>query len=803
MSSRTFQYVGTRPIRHDGVDKVTGRASYGADLAMAGALHGAVVRSPHAHARIVSIDTSEAEATPGVKAVITGKDLPETRAKLLLGEAAIDLHDISENVMARRKTLYHGHAVAAVAATSLAVARDAAARVKVVYEKLEPVMSIDRAIAPDAPILHDDLVTKGQPAGGASGPTNIASRLELRRGDIDKGFAEAELVIEREFRTPMVHQGYIEPHACIARAGEDGRAVVWCTTQGPFVVRDQCAAILGMDPAHIKVIPSEIGGGFGGKIVVYLEPLAIALSRKAQRPVKMVMSRDEVFRATGPTSGSKIRVKLGATRDGRLVAASVSLWYEAGAYRGSPAGAGAMCALAAYKIPNFFVEAYDIVLNKPKVAAYRAPGSPMASFAVESVVDELAREIGMDAIELRLKNANEEGDLAPYGPAYGPIGLRQILEAAQSHPHWKARLGPNQGRGVACGFWFNAGMNSSATVILNSDGSAAVVTGNPDIGGTRAAQALMVSEELGIPVERVRPGVGDTDSTGYTDVTGGSRVCYATGMAVIRAAEDVRRQLRARAATVWNISPDEADAVGWEGGRAIPPVQNGANAGGPGGPGGPGGADRQPLTIDELAASMSRTGGPIIGRASLNAPMAGPGFAAHICDLEVDRETGRTSIVRYTAFQDVGKAVHPGYVEGQMQGGVAQGIGWALNEEYIYDAEGVMENAGFLDYRMPVASDLPMIDTVIIEVPNPLHPYGVRGVGEVPIVPPLGAVANAMRDATGLRFTELPLSPPRVLAALQSSGGPLGTLGTSQTPKVSVTGDTLTFATSGSSGSGG
>ena len=757
MSERTFRCVGTRPIRHDGVDKVTGRANYGADSSMPGMLHGAVLRSPHAHARIVSVDTREAEAMPGVKAVITGRDLPRTTAKIGLGEAALDLHDLSENVLARGKALYHGHAIAAVAATSPELALEAAGRIKVVYDRLEPAMSIDRAIAPDAPILDEALVTKGQPAPGAASPTNIAARLEFRRGDVQAGFADADVLIEREFRTPTVHQGYIEPHACVARVGEDGRTTVWCTTQGPFIVRDQCAGIHGMDAAHNKVIPTEIGGGFGGKIVAYLEPLAIALSRRADRPVKMVMSRDEVFRATGPTSGSKIRVKLGAKRDGTLVAASVSLWYEAGAYRGSPAGAGAMCALAAYRIPHFFIEAYDVLVNKPKVAAYRAPGSPMASFAVESVVDDVARQLGVDPIDLRLRNANAEGDPAPYGPTYGPIGLRQILEAAQSHPHWKAPLGPNQGRGIACGFWFNAGMNSSATVTLDGDGSAAVVTGNPDIGGSRASQALMVAEELGIPVERVRPIVADTDSSGYTDVTGGSRVCYATGMAVIGAARDVRDQLRARAAKVWNLSSDLADEIRWENGRAIPPVT-------------PGHPRLEPLTIGQLAAAMAQTGGPIIGRASLNAPMAGPGFGAHICDLEVDRETGRTTVVRYTAFQDVGRAVHPSYVEGQMQGGAAQGIGWALNEEYVYDADGVMQNAGFLDYRMPVASDLPMIETVMIEVPNPLHPYGVRGVGEVPIVPPLAAVANAMRDAIGVRFTDLPLSPPRVLAALAPSG---------------------------------
>ena len=748
---RDFTYVGTRPIRHDGVDKVTGRASYGADVTWPGMLHGFVLRSPHAHARIVSIDTRAAEAMPGVQAVITGRDLPETTATIALGEAAIDLRDIGDNVIARTKVLYDGHAVAAVAATTLDIARRAAESIAVVYDVLEPVMSVDRAIAADAPILHPAMRTKGAPAAAAGGATNVASRLELKRGDVDGGFAEADVVVAREFRTPMVHQGYIEPHACIARCGEDGRAVVWCTTQGPFVVRDACAAIVGLDAAHVKVIPSEIGGGFGGKIVVYLEPLALALSRKAQRPVKMVMGRDDVFRATGPTSGSKVRVKLGAKRDGTIVAASASLWYEAGAYSGSPAGAGAMCALAAYKVPNFFIEAYDVVVNKPKVAAYRAPGSPIAAFAVESVVDEIARELGIDPIELRLKNANGEGDRAPYGPKYGPIGLTQVLEAARSHPHWRAPLGEHQGRGIAVGFWFNAGMNSSATVTVNADGSAAVVTGNPDIGGTRAAQAMMVAEELGIAVERVRSSVGDTDSSGYTDVTGGSRVCYATGMAVIRAAEDARDQLRARAATIWNVSPD---AVAWQDGRAIPPA---------------GTENAKPLSVAELAAKMTHTGGPVVGRASLYAPMAGPAFGAHICDLEVDPDTGCSRVVRYTVFQDVGRAVHPSYVEGQMQGGAAQGIGWALNEGYVYSAGGVLENASFLDYRMPVASDLPMIETVIVEVANPLHPYGVRGVGEVPIVPPLAAVANAMRGATGIRFTELPLSPPRVLEAIEAA----------------------------------
>jgi len=733
------------------MDKVTGRAAFSADFSLPGMLHGAVLRSPHAHARIVSIDTTAAEALPGVKAVVTGRDIARTDKKVYLGgEGALDLADMGDNALAHEKALYHGHAIAAVAASSSEIADEAVRLIRVEFEVLEPAMTLERALAKDAPILHADMTTGGKPLEHMTGRTNIAARMEIKRGDVDAGFAEADIVVEHEFRTPMVHQGYIEPHATVARAGADGRIVVWTTTQAPFLVRDACAGILHLDAASIRVIPSEIGGGFGGKIPVYLEPLAIVLSKKSGRPVKMVMDRDEVFRATGPTSGCHIKMKLGAKRDGTLVAASASMWYEAGAYKGSPFGAAAMCALACYTIPNFFIESHDVVVNKPKVAAYRAPGSPMATFATESLVDEIARRLKIDPIELRLKNAVASGDHAPYGPKYGPIGLRQVLEAVQAHPHWSAPLKPNQGRGVACGFWFNAGLNSSATVSVDSDGSATVVTGNPDIGGMRAAQALMVSEELGIPVERVRPVVADTDTAGYTDLTAGSRVCYATGMAVIKAAEDAREQLRLRAAKVWKL---EADQVVWEKGEARSLVA---------------GDDRQPMTLATIASTLAKTGGPIIGRASVNAPAAGPAFSANICDLEVDPDTGCSKVVRYTTVQDAGRAVHPSFVEGQMQGGASQGIGWALNEEYIYNAKGAMENAGFLDYRMPVASDLPMIDTVIVEVANPSHPYGVRGVGEVPIVPPLAAVANAMRGATGVRFGQLPMSPPRVLAELEA-----------------------------------
>ena len=752
MSERKFRQVGTRPIRHDGLDKVTGRAQFGADFSLPGMLWGTVLRSPHAHARIRSIDVSAALALPGVHAVITGRDFPEVAAESAAGgEGATDFRDLALNVMARDKALYHGHPVAAVAATSVRIAEEACKKIAVDYEVLTPVLSLDQALAKDAPILHERMRASGdEPL--PEGPTNLASRREMGRGDVAAGFAAADAVVEREFRTPMVHQGYIEPHAVLARTGEDGRAVVYCCTQGPFMVRAFSAKVLGVATDTIKVVPTEIGGGFGGKTTVYLEPLAILLSRKSGRPVKMVMTREEVFRATGPTSGTHIRVKMGAKRDGTLTAAEAVLVYEAGAFKGSPVGAAMMTVFAPYKLANVRIEGWDVVVNKPKVAAYRAPGAPMAALATETVMDELARKLGQDPIDFRLVNAAHEGVQATYGPKFRAIGFVESLRAAKAHPHYRAPLGANQGRGVACGFWFNAGLSSSANVSINEDGSAVVMSGCPDIGGSRASLALMAAEELGIPVEQVRPVVVDTESIGFNDLTGGSRDTFATGMAVIEAARDVVNQLRARAAKTWEV---ELDAVAWNEGRAV--AVNGAEG------------KHEPLTLRQLAARAAATGGPISGRASLTARGAGPGFATHLCDVEVDRETGAVKVLRYTAVQDAGRAVHPSYVEGQMQGGVAQGIGWALNEEYVYDARGAMENPGFLDYRVPVASDLPMIDTVIVEVPNPMHPYGVRGVGETPIVPPLAAVANAVERAAGVEIRELPISPPKLLALIEGA----------------------------------
>jgi xanthine dehydrogenase molybdenum-binding subunit len=746
MKTQEYTVVGTRPIRHDGADKVTGRALYGADVQMAGLLYGHILRSPHAHARIRRIDTSKAEKLAGVKAVVTAADFPQTPERLVdLGEGDTPLSYARGNVLASGKALYRGHAVAAVAATSAHIAEEAAGLIEVDYQVLPCALTAPDAMREGAPILHEDLKTKefGESTGRVS---NVAEHFRHVMGDIDAGFAEAEVVVEREFHTATVHQGYIEPHNATALWNNDGRILIWCSTQGAFVVRDVTACLLGVPVSRVKVTPMEIGGGFGGKIPVYLEPVAALLSKKTGHPVKILMSRKDVFEGTGPTPGSYIKVKIGARKDGRITAAQAYLAYEAGAYPGSMVAPGAMCVFAAYDIAHVVIDGFDVVVNKPSTAAYRAPGATNAAFATESVVDEIAEKLGMDPLDFRLKNAAKEGTRRADGPKYRRVGCVEVIEAMKKHPHYTAPLsGPNRGRGVAVGFWFNVGLPSSCTISVSADGTVNLVEGSTDIGGTRTSIAMQAAEVLGIPAEDVRPTVVDTDSVGFTAVTGGSRVTFATGWAAYEAAQDVMRQMKERVAKLW-----ETDAASVTVERGI--FQSGDKS----------------MSFQDLAAKLDQTGGPVVGRGAVNPRGVGGSFSGNIVDVEVDPETGKVTILRFTAVQDAGKAIHPSYVEGQMQGGSAQGIGWALNEEYYMSRDGVMMNSSLLDYRMPTALDLPMIDTVIVEVPNPGHPFGARGVGEANIVPPPGAIANAIHRAVGVRMRRLPMNPPAIMEAIWS-----------------------------------
>jgi xanthine dehydrogenase molybdenum-binding subunit len=617
------------------------------------------------------------------------------------------------------------------------------------YEPLPPVLEVRGAMEADAPLLHDDLYT--DTAGEKSSrPCNVAAHLIFEEGDIKKGFAEADLVVEREFRTATVHQGYIEPHNATAEWRADGHVTIWCSTQGAFPTRTQVAQILDHPISQIKVVPAEIGGGFGGKISVYLEPVAALLSRKTGRPVKVLMDRAEVLLGTGPTPASHMRVKMGVTKDGRITAAHADIAFDAGAFPGSPVGAGCMTVFAPYRLENVRIDGWDVVVNKPKSNAYRAPGATAAEFACEVVVDEICEKLGMDPIEFRLKNGAKEGDWRAAGPPYPRIGNLECLQAAKESPQYRTPLerqgpdGKRRGRGVASGYWFNVGLTSSASGRLNPDGTITLLEGSTDIGGTRASIAMQFAEALGVDYEDVHPQVVDTESVGYTEVTGGSRTTYATGYAAYELAQEMKRKITASLAELWEVPASTISVSG---------SQYSANG--------------KSASLSEVAKALEEAGVHVTASVTVSPTGAGGAFATHIADVEVDPETGKVDVIRYTAVQDAGTAIHPSYVEGQMQGGVAQGIGWALWEEYVYDEQGRLRNATLLDYRMPTALDVPLIETIIVEVPNPGHPYGVRGVGEVPIVPPPAAIANAIYDAVGVRFYELPMSPHKVCMAIQ------------------------------------
>ncbi|MQF48505.1 xanthine dehydrogenase family protein molybdopterin-binding subunit [SAR202 cluster bacterium AC-647-N09_OGT_505m] len=757
-----FKVLGTRATRLDGLDKVTGDAKFGADIHLAGMLHGKILTSPHSHARIRFIDTSKAEAVPGVKAVVTAKDFPIFKQQQSIDFFAEQFRGsriMAEHFLAHDKVLFVGHPVAAVAAINPHIAEEAAKLIQVEYEILPAVLTIQDALKENAPLVHDNLTTvlRGGPAGkeDSGKKSNVAAHAQLRRGDLESGFKEAEVIVEREFSTQAVHPGYIEPFSSTAQWNRDGHVTIWTTTQGTFDVREGTASILDIPESMLKVIAMECGGGFGGKgpNTNPLNPMAAILSKKSGLPVKMVMSRKETFESTCPASATIIRLKMGADKGGKITAAQFYLAYQAGAFPGSPVGAGVQNGLATYKIDNFEVDGYDVVTNTQKMQSYRAPGQPPATFAVEGVIDELAEKLGIDPMEFRLMNTVEEGDRMPNGVQYPLIACEEMEKAMKAHPHYNAPIdGPNQGRGVSVAARAIGGEGATphvATISVNTNGTISLMTGSNDLSGTRTTVAMQAAEILGLEVEDVISTTGDTDSAGWSGVANGSKITYSTGLAAIAAAEEVKLQMSARAALIWEVQPEDVE------------FKDGVFA-----------CTRNPadrIIFKELAGRLMRTGGPITCT-GYSFP-TGPGgviFGGNIVDVEVDPETGKVGILRYTTFTDVGRAVHPSFVEGQAQGSTAQGVGWALNEEYFYTQDGTIANSTFLDYRMPTSLDLPMIDTVIVEVPNPGHPFGLRGrAGEIPIVPVIAAVANAVSNATGVRMTKAPMTPGTIMEALE------------------------------------
>ncbi len=737
-----LKVVGTNPIKHDGLDKVLGRAKFGADAYLPGMLYGKILRSPHAHAIIKSIDTSKAEALPGVKAVITAADFPDLPQGTGWG-------DMSRTTIAREKALFDGHPVAAVAATSEQIAKRACKLIEVDYEVLPHVIEVADAMADGAPILHDYMRTKGDD-NAPDAPTNVCEKMVSNIGDVKAGFEAADCIVEHEFDSKPMHQGYIEPQGCIADYSEGDLVELWTCTQAPFVYRDRLSAILKIDAAKINVQQSELGGGFGGKTGFYAEPLAIILSKKASAPVKMTLTRAEVFRGTGPVSGTKSRMKMGCTKDGRITAAEADLYFQTGPYTGSMYFNAPNAMLTRYDLENVHIEAYEVVSNRPKVNSFRAPCVPQIVFGVEGVIDEMAKKIGMDPIEFRLKNAAKEGHTTIYGDTWGPVGFIETLEAAKETDHYKTPVKEGEGRGISCGFWFNRGGETSSQMTLAPDGTVTISTGTADVAGSRISIAMMAAEELGIDVDKIRVRMADTNSLGFNRVTAGSRTTFSVGMVVVDNARKCIAELCRRAANEWGVAEEE---VFYEDGEVKPASSNVG--------------DFEPMSIGDITSKTTMTNGAIVSSSSMNVTGAGPGFGVHIVDLKVDEGTGRVDVTRWTVVQDAGKAIHPVQVEGQLQGAAVQGLGWALNEEYIYNQDGRLDNPAFLDYRMPVCSDVPMIDCKIVEVPNPKHPFGLRGVGEVPVVPTMAAVGNAITDAIGIRPTSLPMSPPKILDLIE------------------------------------
>ncbi len=744
--------IGQRIAKVDGLERVTGQAAYGADIHLSGMLHGKLLHSPHAHAVIKGIDTAAALKLPGVMAIITAADFPElTQEAAISGssEYSIGAANLRRLWMAHEKALFSGHPVAAVAATDPYIAEQALALIKVDYDVLPWVKDIDDAIQPSATLIHEDLFTHtlGELPKKAS---NVAQHVEIGNGDIEAAFRDSDVVIENEYRTQRVHQGYIEPQASTAQVDPSGHVTVWTTIQGVHWARFDLASILNIPLGKLRVVPMEIGGAFGGKVYPTLEALCILLSKKSGRPVKMVLSREEVLRMTGPTSGSIVKIKTGCKKDGTLTAFDAKIWMDSGAFPGSPVAGATLAGFSVYQFKAFHIDGYDVLTNKVRVQAYRGPGAPQACFAMEQQIDLMAAKIGMNPLAMRIKNISKEGDPMTHGRPHVKIGFTEVLERVKAHPAWTSPInGPWRGRGMACGMWMGGTGNSSAHLTVNGDGSVSVVVGSVDLTGTRTSLAQIAADEFRIPLEKVLVTVGDTDQTGYTDTSGGSRITYSMGTAVHRACVEAVEKLKGVVAA--QLKVPVADIT----------YQNGIFKA----------SNGQSLTFEQAArTSMRRGDGPVTAVGAVRRLKHAPTFGAHVADVEVDPETGKVTLLNYTIFQDVGRAVNPTQVEGQMQGGAAQGIGWALFEDYVYDEKGNIRNASLLDYRMPTALDLPMIGAEIIEVPAGDGPFGVRGCGEVPIVPPIATIANAIANATGVRIKETPFTPERVFWALRKAG---------------------------------
>jgi len=760
-TTRDVRGIGLSIPRPDGPEKVTGHLQYVADIKPKGLLHAKLLRSPHAHARIVKIDVGKARALPGVRAVLTAADVPELKRK-----APTRAHA----VLAIDRVVFHGQPVAAVAADEPSIAEEALDLIQVQYEVLAASVDPLQAMRAGAPPVADRgteadtsealahsavALAKGE-SNDAKG-VNVSQTSAVKRGDVAKGLAESDVVIEHTYRVPMVHQGYLEPHAVLAEWDTTGALTLWASTQGSFNTRSEVADVLGIEENRIKVIPVECGGGFGGKIRALCEPITALLARATGKPVRYVMTRREELQAGMPAPQVIIRLKTGAKRDGTLMALEAETILESGAFSGTVLAVSAVFLGSLYRWPAFDIKGSEVLTHKPSVAAYRAPVAPQTIFAIDSQMEHLARALGLDSVEFRARHLSHPGEPMVNNVPWASNGAHEVLARAAEHPFWKERAAWKagssdrslRGTGLALGGWLGGLQPTGATVKLNPDGTLSVLTGQVDIAGTNIALAQIAATAYGIDIEKVKITTGDTDVAPVTGLSAGSKTVYTVGVAVMQAAEDARRQTLEIAAGELEASVHDLEIV--EGKVVVRGVPN------------------KGITLTQIGRKgnlyMSKVP-PVLGTAHPAFSQQAPAFAAQIARIEVDPDTGEVTLHDFVVVQDVGRAINPLGVEGQMQGGSVQSLGIALTEALTYDETGRLTNPSLLDYRKLTAADLPSIETIIVEVPSPAGPFGARGVGEPPIVPAPAAIANALEDATGVRFTECPMTSERIAMAL-------------------------------------
>jgi len=740
-----YKTVGKPLSRIDALSKVTGDAIYSGDILLPNMLHGKILRSLHAHANVKRLDVKKAKALKGVKAVITADDVPGYKVKHFL--SLVEMPHLPKN-----KVTYASQPVAVVAAESAEIAEKALTLIDVEYEKLPPILDVLEAMKPETPAIFPDLFTNSMGPMGEKGikPSNIAYQMTIKKGDIDAGFKAADLVLENTYQTAPIHHGYIEPFAAVASADVSGKVTVWTQSQGVFGARQMISEFLDVPLTKVKLVHVEVGGAFGGKSFLALAPLCALLSLKTRQPVRMEMSREEVLKDARVAPGSVSTVKIGVTKAGKITAASVSYVFDAG---GFPEMSHCMFvmgnSLCQYKIPNVKIDVCDVLTNKIPATYYRAPSTPQTHFATESQIDLVARALKMDPIQLRLQNIAQKGDTAPSGAPIPKVGYRETLEKMAQYLEQKGPVqGKNRGRGISCGFWNGASGPYAAYVTVNTDASVSLHTGVCDVSGSRTSVAQIVAEEFDIPLEKVNVIVADTDSTPWASPSVGSMTLYSLSTAAYRACQDAKEQLKKLAALRLGVEASELEFVNGK----VTAKNDPSKA----------------IKLDSLVrASLGpRSDGWVVGIGKNTTLPAAPVISVNAVDIEVDPDTGKVKILSYAASQDAGLAVNPLTVEGQIQGAIVQGIGWSLMEGYVFD-QGKVQNTTFLDYRMPTATDVPMIDIMLVEVSSERGVYGLKQAGEPPLVPTLSAMANAIHDATGVRIKKLPMTPEAVWKSIK------------------------------------